>query len=241
MSYIERWLAGGGASESPPVSETGNTRETGGAPPDNLTSARDARGRFPKGRSGNSARRFKPGQSGNPAGRPRGSGRFRGGARVAAMLLDNEAERLARTAIEMALAGDPVAVRFCLGRLIGARRGQPMILDAPEDFPPVAAPADFTAAVTAVTAALAEGRITPAEALSLSQMLDGFPRVLAAAPQPMQSGEAVLDELQMRFQRIADSLKAGDDDLGAPDSAPVSPAPVSPAATPQPPAAPGPA
>jgi hypothetical protein len=52
---------------------------------------------------------FKPGQSGNPAGKPRGS-RNRTTLAVEA-LLDGEAETLTRKAIELAKAGDLAALR----------------------------------------------------------------------------------------------------------------------------------
>ena len=164
---------------------------------------------------------FRKGRSGNPAGRPKGSGRFRGGARVAAMLLDSHAELLAETAIEMALAGDPVAVRFCLGRLIGTRRGQPLVLDDAGDFPAVSGPGDLGAAVAAVTAALAEGRITPEEALHLSQMLDGLPQLFDAArtvPSPeddARDGERIKAQIKAKLARMAARLQQ-DTDAAAP-------------------------
>ena len=147
----------------PPVPDADNRRISGGAPPDNdAMIARDGIGRFASGASGNPARRFQPGQSGNPNGRPKGA--YRAGTRAAALLLDAEAERLAHKAIEMAMAGDAVAVRFCLGRLLGVRRGQPVELD----LTAVATPGDLAGAIGAITAAVADGRITPDEALSLS-------------------------------------------------------------------------
>lgn len=128
------------------------------------------------------------------------------------MLLDEQAEALAHKAIEMALAGDPVAVRFCLGRLIGSRRGMPLVLDDAADFPSVSGPGDLAAAVAAVTSALAEGRITPEEALDLSQMLDGLPPLFDAAravPLPedeARAGEEARAELLRRLERFAAGL-----------------------------------
>jgi hypothetical protein len=63
------------------------------------------------------------GRSGNPAGRPRGSRNQ--ATRMAEMLLDAAAANLAGRAIERALDGDDVALRFCLARIVapaGCRR-----------------------------------------------------------------------------------------------------------------------
>jgi hypothetical protein len=170
---------------APPVPETDNRRITGGLPPDNVAViVRDGRGRFREGTLAN-ANSFKRGRSGNPKGRPKGtfepgSRRFRAGARAAAALLDANAESIAEQAIELVRERDPVTVRYCLGRILGARRGQPVELA----LPAIAAPGDLTAAVIAIVGALAEGRITPDEALACSQTLDGLPRIFAAVPPP---------------------------------------------------------
>ena len=58
---------------------------------------RDRRGRFTRGRSG------------NPAGRPRGCRDHVN--RAARLLLAGEGEALTRKAVELALAGDPTALR----------------------------------------------------------------------------------------------------------------------------------
>jgi Family of unknown function (DUF5681) len=175
--------AGGVSSVSPPVPDAGNRRITGGEPPDNCApAARDGRGRFVPGTPAGGATRFRQGSSGNPKGRPKGafrsgSGRVAVGARAVAGLLDAQAEALTREALRQAFDGDPVMVRFCLGRSVGLRRGRPVALA----MPTVAGSGDLAAAVAAVTAALADGDLTPAEALAVSRMLDGLPRLLAAA------------------------------------------------------------
>src|SRR5215467_6292317 len=83
---------------------------------------RDERGRFLKGVSGNPEGRFKPGLSGNPAGRRPGSRNK--ATETAELLLEGEAEALTRKAVEKALAGNPMALRLCLDRLIPPRRGR---------------------------------------------------------------------------------------------------------------------
>ncbi len=125
-------------------------------------------GRDPKGR-------FRKGQSGNPKGRPRGL--VNGATRTAVLLLDGEAEALTKKAVELALAGDPAALRLCLERIVGARRGRPIAVA----MPPIATVGDLAAAMAAITAAAAEGRITPEEAVALSQMVESFTRTLDAA------------------------------------------------------------
>ena len=60
--------------------------------------------------------RFRPGQSGNPKGKPKGA---RNKATLAAQsLLDGEAEALTRKAVELAKAGDMTALRLCLERVV---------------------------------------------------------------------------------------------------------------------------
>src|SRR5260221_13653443 len=65
--------------------------------------ARDRRGRFARGRSG------------NPAG-------CAAAATTSTALLAGEGEALTRKAVEPALAGDPAALRPCLQRIVGPYR-----------------------------------------------------------------------------------------------------------------------
>ncbi len=131
------------------------------------TGARDGSGRFRKGRSG------------NPGGRPRGS--VNRATRAAMQLLDGEAEALTRKAVELALAGDPIALRLCLDRILGVRRGRPVELVGELALPPVANARDLAAAMSSVAAAATQGAITPDEAVALAQMVESFTRTLDAA------------------------------------------------------------
>jgi hypothetical protein len=123
------------------------------------------------------------GQSGNPAGRRKGS---RNKATVMAELyLDGEAEGLVRKAVEMAYAGDALALRLCLERTIAPRRERPESVA----LPPVRSAADLAPAMGAVAAAVARGLITTGQAAELSAVfatvvraveLDEFNRRLTA-------------------------------------------------------------
>ena len=111
-------------------------------------------------------RPFPKGRSGNPAGRPFGS---RNKATMAAQaLLSDEAEALTRKVVEAALAGDPTAMRLCIERILPRDRAVKFAL------PPIKSAADVARAMGAVTAALADGLITPAEGQAIARVVTTF-------------------------------------------------------------------
>jgi hypothetical protein len=120
-------------------------------------------------------RPFQKGQSGNPVGRPRGS--TNRATRAAELLLDGEATALTRKAIELALAGDPAALRLCLHRTVAPRRDRPVEVA----LPPIDSAADLLGAIKAVAGAVGRGAITAAEAVALSQMIETFLRTIDAS------------------------------------------------------------
>jgi Family of unknown function (DUF5681) len=118
---------------------------------------------------------FQKGQSGNPAGRPRGS---RNKTTVLMQnLLEGEAEAIARKAIEMAKDGDMAAIRVCMDRLAAIRRKGPIAFE----LPPVHKARDTVAAVTTVISALAAGDLTTSEAADLTKIIDCYLRTISAA------------------------------------------------------------
>jgi hypothetical protein len=119
--------------------------------------------------------RFVRGQSGNPSGKPPGCRNH--ASRIAEVLLDSEVEALTRKAVALALDGDGLALRLCLDRIIAPRRARPVQLD----LPPIATPADVTAAMAAVTAAVAGGIITPYEGAEVAKVIDTYVRAIEAS------------------------------------------------------------
>src|SRR5229473_598920 len=133
--------------------------EDGGG--DDLAIPRDAGGRYVAGNSG------------NPAGKPRGC--LNHATRLAVALLEGEAAALWRTEIDLAKAGDRMLLRHCTDRLLGPQRGQPVVFAMPR----VETAGDIAAAVGAVLRAAARGLITPAEAETLARAAASAARAVA--------------------------------------------------------------
>jgi len=130
-----------------------------------VDSMQEQEGRDPQGR-------FRKGQSGNPNGRPPG---VRNKAtETAELLLDGEAAALTRRALELALEGEPRALRLCLERIIPPRRQRPVQLD----LAPVRSVADLGSAMAGITTAAASGAITPGEAAELARVIEIFVRAV---------------------------------------------------------------
>src|SRR5689334_750694 len=120
-------------------------------------------------------RPFPKGQSGNPAGRPRGS--TNRATRAAELLLDGEATALTRKAVELALAGDAAALRLCLDRTVAPRRERSVELALPS----IHSAADILGAIKVVAGAVGRGAITPGEGFAISQMIESFLRAIDAS------------------------------------------------------------
>ena len=116
--------------------------------------------------------RFKKGQSGNPKGRPQGS-RNRVSLAIDE-LLDGEAEKITRKAIELALGGDTVALRLCLERLCPPRKERPISCKLPK----LEDPSNLVAAISALITAVASGELTPGEGQALVSLIEAQRRTL---------------------------------------------------------------
>jgi hypothetical protein len=89
-------------------------------------------------------------------------------------LLAGESEALTRTAVELALAGDPTALRLCIERILPPCRERAVKFT----LPPIESTEDISAAMEAVTAALAKGDITPGEAATIAGVVETFARAI---------------------------------------------------------------
>jgi hypothetical protein len=87
---------------------------------------------------------------------------------AAEVLLDGEAETLTRKAIELAKAGDMVAMRLCLERIMPARKSRNVSFA----LPAVESAADLVPAFSAVIAAMAAGELAPDEAVTVAGVLE---------------------------------------------------------------------
>jgi Family of unknown function (DUF5681) len=129
------------------------------------------------------------GQSGNPRGKPKG---VRNRATLAAeALLDGEAEALTRKAVEMALAGDVMALKLCLERLLPPRKERPLSFA----LPPVATVEDTAKAINGVLSALAQGLVTLGEAGEAVELIERCRRIIG----PTLPATALSHALRIEF------------------------------------------
>jgi len=96
---------------------------------------------------------FQKGQSGNPAGRPRGA--LNRATVLAQTLLSERAESIAGKVIELAERGDMTALRVCMDRLVPVIKHQPIAVE----LPPIEKPADSVDAAASIAAAVAAAEL----------------------------------------------------------------------------------
>jgi hypothetical protein len=106
-----------------------------------------------------------------------GNGGRRKGSRnkatlAAQLLLDRGARKLTKVCIDRALAGDSVALKLALERVLPAVRDRPLQIELP--MPSTAA--DALATLGAIIRGAAEGIITASEAQKLAACVEAFAR-----------------------------------------------------------------
>jgi hypothetical protein len=110
-------------------------------------------------------RPFARGQSGNPAGKPRGA---RNKVTVAIeTLMGKYGEQVAARVVKRACEGDMTAAKLILERVAPPRRGRPVHLK----LPPIGDAASVMNAHATLLGDIASGKVTPEEAEPVSAML----------------------------------------------------------------------
>ena len=130
------------------------------------------------------ATRFQPGQSGNPAGKPKGA-RNRTTLAIEA-LIDGAADDIANKAIELAKAGDATMIRALLDRAAPPRRDRHIAFE----LPPMEKAANAVNVAAAIAQAVAAGELTPSEASELSDFVTNYAKALE------------ISDLEARLQRL---------------------------------------
>ena len=116
-------------------------------------------------------RKLEKGTSGNPSGRPVGSRNRK--TLLLEQMLDGRAEKILEKAMELAEGGNPQALRLCLDRILPAPKERSVTLE----LRPITSAKDIPEQSQCVVAAIAEGRITPAEGESITNVLTSQVRI----------------------------------------------------------------
>lgn len=143
----------------------------------------------PANAGGKQDTRFKPGKSGNPKGKTKGTRHKT--TLLAERLLDDDAQAVVEKCIELAKGGDSGAIKMIMDRILPPRKDRPVSVD----LPLIESIADASKAMAIVSQSVADGEITPLEAQTLSGVLENYRKVVETT------------ELE---QRIAELEKKGD-------------------------------
>jgi Family of unknown function (DUF5681) len=131
-------------------------------------------------------RRFRPGQSGNPAGKRKGT-RHRITV-LAEKLMADDTETVVHAVVAAAKGGDMTAARLILDRIAPPRRGSPVSFK----LPAIKTAADVTKALSAVAASMATGDLTPEEANAVASVIEAKRK--AVETQELESRIVVLEQ-----------------------------------------------
>ena len=89
-------------------------------------------------------------------------------------MLDGQAPAIMQKAIDLALKGDPTALRLCLERISSPRKER--LIELP--LPVITDARHASAALRSILSGVAEGRVTPGEAESLARTVEIHTRII---------------------------------------------------------------
>jgi hypothetical protein len=133
---------------------------------------------------------FKPGQSGNPSGRPRGSKNH--ATMVALALMEGDLNDIVKNVIDAAKAGDMSAAKLVIDKLVPASKSRPITIELPkvEDI------ASAQTAQALVVDAVANGDLLADEGQMLSGLIENQRRAIETGT------------LELRLKAIEESIGA---------------------------------
>ena len=131
---------------------------------------------------------FQTGESGNPAGRPRGARNRR--SLAAESMFDRDGPEIIRQLIDLAKDGDIAAIRLCVERICPRPRDRPVSFELPQ----VSTAADAIAATGVIMEAIGDGDLSPHEAAELTKVVTGLSHAIVTA------------ELEQRLRGVEERL-----------------------------------
>lgn len=81
---------------------------------------------------------------------------------------------MTRKAVQMAKAGDPVALRLCLERILPPRKDRPVSFKLAQ----IERPEDASQAMASILASVAAGELTPTEGAAITGLIEAFVRLI---------------------------------------------------------------
>jgi hypothetical protein len=143
--------------------------------------------------------RFQPGQSGNPAGRPRGARNK--SSLLLEMIIERDGDDLAHQFVEQAKMGNARALGCLMGMILPKRKGAPIEID----LPVLAKAADAPVAIAAIISAVCRGELTPEEGTSLTRMVEAFLRAKQKVEKLERTHERAADVAAVEMRKAAES------------------------------------
>lgn len=137
-----------------------------------------------------SASRGRPFVNGNSGRKPGSKNRT---TQIAAAVVAADAERLVAKAVEIAMKGDVVLLKFFLGRIIPRDRVVQL------DLPAINSPGDAVNATAQIIKSVSEGKITPSEGAALAALFK------------VHSDAIDIADLVRRFNRLERQIKNGEE------------------------------
>ena len=115
---------------------------------------------------------FRVGESGNPAGRPRGS--VNKSTIASQKILNAKSKAITLKAIELALSGSIPAIRLCLERILPILQGRPLAIELPQ----VEDVRNLPKLTAALLNAVGSGDLEPQSALALASLIENHGKAL---------------------------------------------------------------